>query len=1030
MKRYIFQLFLTCLSVSCVREGIQEPDLSCCDEKVEVGFIMTVDGSPCGGEVKSILQEDVIEDMVTDVTVASYDENGVMVDVQYFSDLYDICLYISRNGDNTVYALANMGDMTASFPSMEEDVSSLVYMVDSYEDIKAVGIPMCAVATVSVSTVSPRLQLERLFAKVNLRILHTSLDHSNSIADYAFNLCNKSLYVRQANRRLYPFAESGSRAMTDQDIMGQSDFNPDLDDRTVHPDPSKMGPGPGYWQDTTIVVYVPENRQGVLLPSNDDPFMKSADNITSVNGIDYSGLCTYIELNTKKEALGSGLSGSVIYRCYLGADNVTDFNVERNGRYDVTMDLTQESFGMNCWKVSKGEDWKDTRSLQFLEDSYVIYPGTTRDVFVHYNTLYGLGYDSQSRADDWTYSFDDEGMAEAGLAYSFDPSVLKLSADSKKNFCFTFTASGSAVTGKAFPLTVVSKDGSLVDESMIYVSEIGDLSLEWDKVPLYVAQYGVVNVNGAIDAGLPLSVKVSDPSIVRCTAIDGDSFRVVALRPGTVELAFSDKSGMQTCSVTLNIGTPKLKITTRSIALNPDGAPVGLAYSFIDSRGLELSGFDPEAFRTSLLPVVSDNAYFSTDISSQTVSIMISRLYDEGVQINTGSSYNLTLKAVNCPEAGVQTVSVYVIDPFDDIYPRDYGRIDDYTLLTMENVDSRLRGHFSPMVESNSTFEYEAPCPNADKSCLTADLVPEWTSGYSNPNDVYSVAYRPDDGRYASGASFSVKMNAVTSTSDHGAGRHQVGLSVANRHSGEKIRHVCGYVGIYVHTALGAKAVFGSQYCNYRPEGAGYHVPAFAEIYNDMAGYTLFSPQSGSRIYYMDVSAEFLTDVNNVYVYDRLLAGALSSSNVMDAVDILQPSVTDGQSKVETQLIFSVDGGAGERVSFAGEEYGGRKGIGVMLYRAIRLQTYDKNVSYDEMTEWFFGLDANGNANFKYAPCYEVHDMMKGADMDLNTVGRSEPFYFAPTSCPEKTDKDGKGYHVIHFLEEVAPETRGWINLL
>lgn len=1018
-------LICACLSVSCIHEVISDPSQSC-EGKVEIGIGMTIEGGSCGNPVKSILPEDAIEDKLTDLTAASYDESGVMVDVQYYSDLSDIRLYISRNGENTIYAVANMGDMTSFFPSMEEDVSSLVYMIDSYDDIKDNGIPMCASMKASVSTNSPQLRLVRLFAKVNLRILHTSLDNSSSLTEYAFNLCNESLYVRQANRRLYPFSDAGSRAMTAQDIMDESDYNPDLDDRFVHPDPSRFGPGPGYWQDTTIVVYVPENRQGVLLPSNGDPYMKDAQSISSVNGMDYSGLCTYVELNTRKEALGTGLSGSVIYRCYLGADNVKDFNVERNGRYDVTLDLTQGSFGMDCWKVAKGDDWSDTRTLNFLQDTYVIYPGTSTDVFVHYNASAGPDTDSQTSPGAWTYSFDDSGMGAAGLSYVFDYFSLKQSPSGKMNFCFGFTASEDAVVGSGFPLTVTSADGSLVDESMIYIAEAGDLSLDWERLPLYVAQYGTVNVNGAVQSTLPLSAKVSDPSVMKCVATDGDSFRFVALKPGNTDVTFSNSTGTQTYVVNLKVEAPVLKMATTSIALNPDGAPLELDYSYIDSRGQRLSGFDDETFRNLLMPVVADNAYISTSVASDKVVIMIDRLYDDGVLINVGSLYGLTLKATDCEPAGTQYIEAYVIDPFDDIRLRDYGKIDDYTLFSAVNVNAKVRSHFSPMVSANSAFEYEAPSPVADKKYLVPDLVPEWSSGYSGSNGVYSISYDPDNLKYASGASFSISMNSVTAAVSHSVGKHQVGLSVVNRHSEEKIRHICGYVDVYLHTMLGARAEFGSQSCNYKPEGSGAYVPTFAGVYNDVAGTQLYSTQSGNSIYYMDVKAEFMTDVSKVYVLNMLLSGAKSGSDRYDAGSILQPSVKDGHSDINTWLLYSVNGNDSDRMSVAGEEYGYRKGIGVVLYRALRQQTYVTPLSESDLHAWFLGLNVNNVSNPAFSPCFEVHDKMNGIDK----VDRTMPYYFAPSSYPSYVDDDGRGYHVIHFLEDMEPKTGGWINLL
>ena len=1024
MRRIVFWLLsVHCLLVSCMSareaaEVLQEGD------RIMVSLKAKVDGA----EVKSILPEGGIEGKITGLTLASYDENGALVDVQYYTDMSDIRLYVSRSGDNDVFALANMGDMTGEFPALAEDVGDICHMVESYSQVESLGIPMCASVKVSPSSSQIEIRLVRLFAKVNLRILHTSLDFSDTASDFAFNLCNESLYVRQANGRLFPFAQSGSRALSESDILGESDCNPDLNDRSVHSDPSVFGPGPGYHKDTTIVLYIPENMQGVLLPMNTDPMAKTAENISDINGRDYSGICTYIELNAKKEGVGTGVSGSIMYRCYLGADNMSDFNVVRNGCYDVTLDLTQDSFGMDNWKVVKGDDWTDNRSLWFLADSYMIYPGTSKDVFVHYSTLPGNDTDSQTRPGEWMYYFDDAGMAAAGLRYSFDPLSLKVSHDAVRNLCFAFEASEDAVAGTSFPLTISLKDGSHADESLIYIAELGDLALNWESVPSYVAQYGVVRVEGAPTETLPLKVSVSDPSAIACTQIDDTSFRLVALKAGTFELVFENSAGTQRYAIPLNVGTPYLDVTTESVALNPDGLPVKLDYGFYDARGRKLSGFDEEAFRDILMPVVEDNEYFSTDITSDNLTVMVSRLYEGNECIDLGAGYSLTLKPVKCAGAGSQSISAYIIDPFDDVTPRDYGRIDDYTLFAMDGVKPVLKDYFSELRKKNLSFEYEAPVPDADKSCLSVALLPEWQGGFSNSNGVYSLSYDPDDHAYATGASFRISENEVAAGLAHSAGRHDVMIYVENRHSHEKIGHVCGYIDLYVHTALGTRAVFGSQVSNHKPEGAAASIPTFAGVYNDIAGMMLFSPQSGNMIYYMDVNAEFMTDVSKVYLYDCLLKYAKTGSNVFDAITMLQPSVADGYADANTRLLYSVNGDGGDRVFVGGEGYGKRKGIGVMLYRALRMQTYDTALTERDFLKYFLGLTENDVANHVFAPCVDVHDL--NLDSQLNKVERNAPYFFAPSGHPEYLDDEGNGYHVIHFLEEIVPATGGWINLL
>ena len=104
-------------------------------------------------------------------------------------------------------------------------------------------------------------------------------------------------------------------------------------------------------------------------------------NITlKIGGKDYSRLCTYVELNARRENTGQGYSGDVMYRFYLGDDDVSDFSVTGNCMYDIILDLTEEGLHLDSWKVTRGDDWQDTRVLSFLNDPYVVYRGGTCNV--------------------------------------------------------------------------------------------------------------------------------------------------------------------------------------------------------------------------------------------------------------------------------------------------------------------------------------------------------------------------------------------------------------------------------------------------------------------------------------------------------------------------------------------------------------------------------------------------------------------------------------------------------------------------
>ena len=110
-----------------------------------------------------------------------------------------------------------------------------------------------------------------------------------------------------------------------------------------------------------------------------------------------------------------------------------------------------------------------------------------------------------------------------------------------------------------------------------------------------------------------------------------------------------------------------------------------------------------------------------------------------------------------------------------------------------------------------------------------------------------------------------------------------------------------------------------------------------AAVYNGVAGQSLYNVVSSDLIHYMDVSMKYLTDISGVYVFSQMKSGVSSHTNVMNALDIVRPSVADGEVNNSLRMMYSVCVDAGQRVSVCGEPYGMRKGSGGVLYRALSL---------------------------------------------------------------------------------------------
>lgn len=1020
MRRNPTVLLFLCLSVSCAVENAAEQYRDVSSSALEeVCFCTEIEGSEVI-DVKSVLPED-IENKISDVTLASYSSDGSLTDARYYeSGFSSMRLYVQGNGESNIYAVVNMGDMTKDFPDEEESVQDMVYDVASYQTVSTLGFPMSGSLIGFTLSESPGVvKVERLFSKICVRILHKSLNGYNPSSVYSYNMCNRSLYVRQANKRLLPFSTGGSRALSSLDILQTSDYNSNLNDRAAYDGSlaaSQLGPGPGYFQDTTVVFYVPENIQGNLLPSNTDPYRKEYDNISDINGRSYSDLCTYLEFNAKREPV-VGYSGSVMYRYYLGADNTSDFSLERNKRYDLTLDFTEEGFYADSWKITRGSDWNDTRVLEFLEEPFVIQPGGTEKVMIYYHRFTPSAMGSQSYPDDWSFVADESAMKAAGLTLSFDPGVLVTGKNGYKDFCVNVSASASAKVGAKFPLKVITNDGAICDESTITVIERTGLVPVWSNEVEYVSQEGILSFTGAADDDLPLSVTLSDGSKVDCTRISDDSFKIVANRTGSVTVSVRNASGTKTVSVDMNIAAPVLYISKSSIHLNPDGASETTSYTYLDRYGKALSNVNTSAYDTYLRPTVSVEDYFKSYITTSSMQFEIGSLNVSGVKINLGRTYSAKVSAVDCQSVAPKTVALVVIDPFPEVAVKNLGSIDDYTLFASSGVVPALRNVFSGKIAENASFEYRGFVPDAGGQYVSVALEPEWMGVFSKPNGIFNASLDLGTGI------ISVNQTKVLTGAEHSAGRHNLMIYVQNRHSSEKIGRSCGTVDVYVHTAIGAKAVFGSRACGYSNAGS----ETFASVYNAVAGQTIYpNTTSSDKIHYIDVAMEWMTDVSGVYVLGKMDNVTKANGCIFDSEKIIRPSVSDCQMITNTRMLYSLCSSRDSRISVCGEQYRPYKGIGLVLYRALLVPAYSGTLSETNLKLWFFGCQPlTDKGSIAYAPCYELYDVINGA-----TVTSRQPYHFTPSALKAYVDRSGRGYHVIHFLEEIDPDTYGWINLL
>ena len=287
--------------------------LACCSRERPETMFRTHDTAFSEFLTRSLLTAPDIETKKTSITLAAY-AGGTLAYCQHYTTALDaMVLELDPSLTYTLYALVNMGDMTASIPRSESDLESLTYRIPSYtegaESLAGRGLPMAG--TLEYPGHGTVIPVERLLAKVTA---HVSCEWEDAAI--------RSVRVCNLTRTLRPFGE----AVMDED-WDQQEF----DDGT--------GTASG-----TFVFYVPENRQGTIggIQTSREKSPDANDEVRA-----RSDRLTYLE--TTVEGTGAIL-GTIVYRSYLGRNAVTDFDILRNARYDWTLRFLPDGLQYDDWK--------------------------------------------------------------------------------------------------------------------------------------------------------------------------------------------------------------------------------------------------------------------------------------------------------------------------------------------------------------------------------------------------------------------------------------------------------------------------------------------------------------------------------------------------------------------------------------------------------------------------------------------------------------------------------------------------------
>lgn len=323
MRGLLYCVFLiSCMLASCVCECLEVEGES--SGVYAVRFDLRQQGLSRG----SISPD---ESVIDNFNIYVY-SRGLLMACQYMEQSEDASMELNVGALYNIYVIANVGRVD---PPVDEDelLEDYTYEIFSMEDIKDY-LPLAgSLKNVSVTGSGQRFSvlLDRLVSKIVF-----SLDKS-ALAGMEVT----SVRLRQAALSVRPFCQEKSAAMSSSDVADG--------DYCTEEDLWALNNAGG-----AVSFYALENRQGVLLPDNDDPWNK-----TPLLLDEKADLCTYLEVNCRLD--GSGLcAGDVVYRLYLGQDNCTDFNIYRNSILEVSLYLTVD--GMKeaiSWRVTSDYSLND-----------------------------------------------------------------------------------------------------------------------------------------------------------------------------------------------------------------------------------------------------------------------------------------------------------------------------------------------------------------------------------------------------------------------------------------------------------------------------------------------------------------------------------------------------------------------------------------------------------------------------------------------------------------------------------------------
>ena len=361
---------------------------------------------------------------------------------------YDIAL---QNGSYRVRVIANAESDLSAEPF--DEINNLSY--GTPENLpKMVMSAFDDNVSVSGGKGSAILSLKRIYAMISVSV------NTSGLKDRTIKPLKVSLHQVPATGKLFmnnliPANPSPSDYITEADMI---EFSNPVENVSSMKDNS--------------VFFMYENKQpdgvcllkdGKYVEAYKTPASLGNTPIKDVATVEADKTCSYIRVEAEYSEMGA--SGKIVYRFFLGDDAFTNFAVERNAHYNVTLNLTGKG-GVDeaSWRVTKDFNWDFT-----VDDIYIGYRiGSISDIQVKLPTDHQW-FDKC----EWSVEGSNSKDFQIG-AYDKNTNTIrvitkKTNISSKDHITNTVTITATGKDGKSISKTVtVNQVIRLVDPIAFY----------------------------------------------------------------------------------------------------------------------------------------------------------------------------------------------------------------------------------------------------------------------------------------------------------------------------------------------------------------------------------------------------------------------------------------------------------------------------------------------------------------------------------------------------------------------------------